>query len=50
MIDPGWPDDKIERFIRAMTYPPLPYARLDGVEVKTMDEYRQVRNSQNGHG
>lgn len=50
VIDPGWPDDKIERFIRAMTYPPLPYARLDGVEVKTMDDYRQVRNGQNGHG
>lgn len=44
VIDPSWPDDKIERFIRAMTYPPLPYARLGGVEVKTMAEYREARN------
>ena len=53
VIDPGWPDDKVERFIRAMTYPPLPYARLNGVEVKTMDEYgrlRERRSSTTGDG
>ena len=55
VIDPGWPDDKVERFIRAMTYPPLPYARLNGVEVKTMDEYGRLRGRRSsttggGHG
>lgn len=42
-IDPSWPDDQVERFIRAMTYPPLPYARLGDVEIKTMGDYRQLR-------
>lgn len=43
VIDPAWPTDKIERFIRAMSYPPLPYATLGGVEVKSMEEYRAIR-------
>lgn len=41
-IDPSWPDDKVERFIRAMTYPPYPYARLGGREVRTMADYRSL--------
>lgn len=43
-IDPGWTHGKIERFIRAMTYPPLPYARLDGREVRSMADYYEVLN------
>lgn len=43
VIDPSWPEEKVERFLRAMTYPPLPYARLDGVEVRTTEEYRRLR-------
>lgn len=43
-IDPSWPDDKVERFIRAMTYPPYPYARMNGREVRTMDGYRGLRD------
>lgn len=38
-IDPTWPDDYVERFIRAMVHPPRPYARLNGVEVQTFGEY-----------
>lgn len=38
-IDPSWEPNKIERFIRAMTYPPLPYAKLNDKEIKTMEEY-----------
>lgn len=43
LIDPTWPDDKVERFIRAMTYPPYPYARLNGREVRTMEDYWSMR-------
>lgn len=43
-IDPSWSFDKVERFIRAMTYPPLPYATYNSREVKTMLEYIKARN------
>jgi methionyl-tRNA formyltransferase len=43
VIDPQWSDEQVERFIRAMTYPPRPYATLNGVEVKTFDEYLRLR-------
>ena len=43
VIDESWPDDQVERFIRAMTYPPRPYATYRGTEVKTMDEYLRLR-------
>jgi methionyl-tRNA formyltransferase len=38
-IDPMWDDERIERFIRAMTYPPLPYATCNGWQVRNMKEY-----------
>ncbi len=41
-IDKSWDDSKIERFIRAMNYPPLPYATLDGIEIKTFFDYQKV--------
>lgn len=43
VIDSAWPDDKVERFIRAMTYPPLPYARLNGQTIRTMEDYWSAR-------
>jgi len=47
MIDPNWDDQKIKRFIRAMTYPPLPPARVqlkDGsiMEVIDFEEYMNI--------
>ena len=39
VIDPLWFDTRIERFIRAMTYPPLPYATYNGWQVRNMKEY-----------
>jgi len=39
VIDDNWPLDKIERFIRAMTYPPYPYATYEGISIRTLDEY-----------
>lgn len=41
-IDPAWSPERIERFIRAMNYPPYPPARIDGREVRTVDEYHDV--------
>lgn len=42
-IDPSWSAEKIERFIRAMTYPPFPYASYEGSEVRSWEEYQQIR-------
>ena len=42
IIDPAWSSATVERFIRAMTYPPLPYATYKGKEVKTFAEYRRM--------
>lgn len=42
-IDPAWPIGKIERFIRAMIYPPLPPAKLGDTPVRSMDEYLRAR-------
>jgi methionyl-tRNA formyltransferase len=39
VIDPKWTPAYTERFIRAMTYPPLPYAMLGDVEIRSMTEY-----------
>lgn len=51
VIDPTWPLDKVERFIRAMTFPPYPYASFDGREVRTVEEYRSLRaGSPDGDG
>ncbi|CAK0893573.1 unnamed protein product, partial [Prorocentrum cordatum] len=48
VIDPEWPDDKVERFVRAMYFPPHAPATLvrpDGLEypVRTMEEYAAAR-------
>jgi methionyl-tRNA formyltransferase len=37
-IDPDWPADRIERFLRAMTNPPYPPATLDGREILTLQD------------
>lgn len=42
-IDDSWDEEYIERFIRAMTYPPLPYASYKGKEVKNMEEYKALK-------
>ena len=43
-IDPQWNEGKIKRFIKAMTYPPLPYATLHGKEVKSYADYLRISN------
>jgi len=43
-IDPKWSEAKIKRFIKAMTYPPLPYATFKDKEVKSFSEYLKINN------
>ncbi|MCA9192100.1 MAG: hypothetical protein KDB03_10065 [Planctomycetales bacterium] len=40
-IDMTWPTDMIERFIRAMDYPPYPSATLNGRPVRSLSEFRE---------
>lgn len=39
-IDASWSDQQIDRFVRAMTFPPLPYATVGGIQVRTLQEAR----------
>ena len=43
IIDDAWDDGKIERFIRAMNYPPLPYAKYNGEEIETFEKFKLKR-------
>lgn len=45
-IDGSWDLGKVERFIRAMTFPPYAYARYKGREVRTLEEYERMRGDQ----
>lgn len=45
VIDLAWPDAYVERFVRAMTHPPRPYARLNGVEIRSFPEYLALKES-----
>jgi methionyl-tRNA formyltransferase len=49
-IDSDWPIEKVERFVRAMYYPPHPLAELVIGEttypVHSMDEYRRLLGKQ----
>ncbi len=40
-----WDLGTVERFIRAMTYPPYPYATYNGREVQTLDDYLALRSN-----
>jgi len=42
-IQAYWPDETVERFIRAMTYPPLPGATYRGAAVRDMRHYTELR-------
>lgn len=42
VIDPAWSTEYIERFVRAMVFPPMRYAQVYGAEVRTMAEYREL--------
>jgi methionyl-tRNA formyltransferase len=41
IIDSSWEIDYVARFIRAMNYPPLPFANFNGREIRTIEDYLQ---------
>jgi methionyl-tRNA formyltransferase len=43
-IKGSWSESKIRAFINAMISPPLPYATFKGHEIKSFQEYLQVKN------
>lgn len=45
-IDPNWSYDKIERFIRAMNYPPLPPASIGDQKIYTIEDYLKWKKNQ----
>jgi UDP-4-amino-4-deoxy-L-arabinose formyltransferase/UDP-glucuronic acid dehydrogenase (UDP-4-keto-hexauronic acid decarboxylating) len=45
VIGEDWSVDRVEKFIRAMTHPPLPYATFRGHEIQTLDDYFKVKNA-----
>ena len=47
-IDMSWPAAKIERFIRAMHFPPLPHARFRGYEITTYAEFSMLIGGNTG--
>ncbi len=44
-IDANWDLAKVDRFIRAMTHPPFPYAKFQGHEVRSIDEYVALKEA-----
>ena len=42
-IDDSWNDEKVERFIRAMYYPPLPGATYRHKKIHSMKEYLELK-------
>jgi len=45
IIQPDWPLDTVERFIRAMFFPPYPCATFRGQPVATIEQFVQLRDS-----
>jgi len=43
-ISNKWSEAKIMRFIRALIHPPLPYAKYNGQEITTYQEYLAAKN------
>ena len=44
-INPNWEPEKIERFIRAMYFPPYPPATYKGRQIKTLEQYTSIEGS-----
>lgn len=47
-INPMWDDDRIDSLIRAMTFPPLPYATYRGREVETIEDFYHLIDQDHG--
>jgi hypothetical protein len=46
-IELSWSENKIERFIRAMIYPPLPVAKCGKSTIHSVEEFKSWKNRQN---
>ena len=42
VISSKWSEKKIERFIRAMTHLPYPFATYKGIEIKSISEFKNL--------
>jgi len=51
IINPEWNDDFTEKFIRAMIFPPYPLAKFMDKEIKSFENYKDVKQklSKNKH-
>lgn len=45
-ISDSWSDDKIDRFIRAMIYPPYPKATYKGRDINSLEEYHTIKSTE----
>lgn len=45
-IQPDWPLTKVERFIRAMTFPPYPPARYKGKDILSMTDFLEIKKGE----
>ena len=43
-IQPDWSHEDIVRFIKAMTFPPYPPAQYQGVEIRSFEDFLNVKN------
>jgi methionyl-tRNA formyltransferase len=44
IINSNWSDQKVERFIRAMIFPPLKLARFNDIEIFSFDHFKSLKN------
>lgn len=43
-INENWNKCKVDRFILAMIYPPLPVAKFRGIEMKNIEDYLKIKD------
>ena len=43
LISENMDDDTVERFIRAMIYPPYPVAKYKGISISSFEDYKQIK-------
>ncbi len=46
IIDPNWSDEQVERFIRAMIYPPYPVARYGDHSIQRIEDFLRIRDKE----
>ena len=46
VINSEWTEEEIDRFIRAMIYPPLPYATFKDKEIQCLKDYLKIKKDE----